>query len=52
MGKVVEIELAEDKHTLLETISAYEGMLDKLQLQIDALEYGLGVLRQTVKRLR
>ena len=51
MGKVVEIELQQDKHTLLETISAYEGMLDKLQLQIDALEYGLGVLRRTVKEL-
>ena len=52
MGKVIEIELQDDKKTLLETISAYEGMLNELQSQIDALEYGLGVLRRTVKELR
>ena len=51
MGKVIEIELQEDKKTLLETISAYEGMLNELQLKIDALEFGLGVLRKTIKEL-
>ena len=52
MGKVIEIDLNNDQKTLLETISSYEGMLNELQLQIDALEYGLGVLRRTVKELR
>ena len=51
MGKVIEIELQEDKKTLLETVSAYEAMLDELQLKIDALEFGLGVLRKTIKEL-
>ena len=51
MGKVIEMELEQDKKTLLETISAYESMLNELKLQIDALEFGLGVLRQTVKEL-
>jgi len=51
MGKVVEIELAEDKKTLLETISIYEAQLNEVQLQLDALEFGLGVLRRTVKEL-
>jgi len=51
VGKVIEMELEHDKKTLLETISAYESMLNELKLQIDALEFGLGVLRQTVKEL-
>ena len=51
MGEVVEIELAEDKKTMLETISAYEKVLGEVQLQLDALDFGLGVLRKTVKEL-
>ena len=51
MGEVVEIEQAEDKKTFLETISLYEERLSEVQLQVDALEFGLGVLRQTVKEL-
>lgn len=51
MGKVVEIELAEDKKTLLETIALYETKLDEVQLEVDALKYGLGILRRTVKGL-
>ena len=51
MGEVVEIEQEEDKKTLLETISLYEAKLDEVQLQVDALEFGLGVLRKTVKEL-
>ncbi len=51
MGKVVEIELAEDKKTLLETITLWKAKLDEVQLQLDALEFGLGVLRRTVKEL-
>jgi len=51
MGKVIEMELSDDKKTLLETISAYEGMLNELQVQIEALHFGLGVLRRTVKEL-
>ena len=51
MGEVVEIEQEEDKKTLLETIALYKERLDKVQLEVDALEYGLGVLRRTVKEL-
>jgi len=51
MGNVLELGLAQDKKTLLETISHYEVMLNELQIQIEALEFGLGVLRRTVKEL-
>ena len=51
MGEVVEIEQEEDKKTLLETIALYKARLDKIQLEVDALEFGLGVLRRTVKEL-
>jgi hypothetical protein len=49
MAEVVSIEMSEDKRTMLETIAAYEEEIKEARLQIDVLQFGLGVLRQTVK---
>jgi len=49
MAPVVSIEMSEDRRTMLETIKAYEDQLKKVQSQVDALEFGLGVLRRVVK---
>ena len=51
MGTVVELEQAEDKRTMLETISAYEGRIEELENQVEVLKFGLGVLRTTVKEM-
>ena len=49
MPQVMNSEMAEDQRTMLETINAYQEELAAAQSQIEVLEYGLGVLRKTVK---
>ena len=52
MDNAIEMVPKTEKESLLETVSAYAGMLDELQLKIDALQFGLGVLQKTIKELR
>ena len=49
MAKVTQLGMSENKRTMLETINAYQDQLAKVQLQVEVIEYGLGVLRTTVK---
>ena len=49
MVEVVSIKMSEDKRTMLETIKHYEDMAIAMESQLEALKFGLGVLRKTVK---
>ena len=49
MVEVISIEMSEDKRTMLETIKLYEDELVAVQSQVEALKFGLGILRKTVK---